>query len=112
MSFIQTFSSLQTFFLALSLNPDVLRKAQAQLDAVVGPGRLPEYADRGNLPYITAIVKECLRWHPVLPLGVPHLTTQDMEYRGYFIPAKTILLANAWYVMSCLCTLVLVSSLD
>ncbi|RDX53565.1 cytochrome P450 [Lentinus brumalis] len=91
-----TFSSLQTFFLALSLNPEVQRKAQAQLDAIVGPGRLPEHADRSNLPYITAIVKECLRWHPVLPFGVPHLTTQDIEYRGYFIPARTVLLANAW----------------
>ncbi|RPD62673.1 CyP450 monooxygenase [Lentinus tigrinus ALCF2SS1-7] len=91
-----TFSSLQTFFLALSLNPNVLRKAQAQLHAVVGPRRLPVHADRENLPYITAIVKECLRWHPVLPFGLPHLTTQDMEYRGYFIPARTLLLANAW----------------
>ncbi|KAI0330457.1 cytochrome P450 [Cubamyces sp. BRFM 1775] len=91
-----TYSTLQTFFLAMSLNPDAQRKAQEELDLVVGPNRLPDIDDRDALPYISAIVKECLRWHPALPLAVPHCTSQDQEYNGYFIPSGTLLVANSW----------------
>ena len=51
------------------LNPDVQRKAQRELDQVVGPHRLPDFADQPSLPYVDAIVKETLRWNPVVPLG-------------------------------------------
>ena len=51
------------------LHPEVQKKAQAEIDAVVGPDRLPTFADRPNLPYIDALVKEILRWNPVAPMG-------------------------------------------
>lgn len=66
---LQTVSTLQTFFLTMALHPDVQRKAQVQLDEVVGTDRLPEFSDLDSLPYIDAIVKELMRWKPVLPLG-------------------------------------------
>lgn len=47
----------------------VQAKAQAELDTVVGPDRLPEFSDRSNLPYVNAIISELLRWQPVVPLG-------------------------------------------
>jgi cytochrome P450 len=50
-------------------HPDVLKKAQAEIDAVVGLDRLPEFSDLDSLPYITAIVKETLRWRDILPIG-------------------------------------------
>lgn len=49
--------------------PDIQKKAQAELDAVVGRYRLPDFDDRDSLPYINAIVKESMRWNQVLPLG-------------------------------------------
>lgn len=52
------------------LYPEVQRKAQEQLDAVVGRDRLPTFDDLESLPYIQAVVKEMLRWQPVTPLGV------------------------------------------
>jgi cytochrome P450 len=51
------------------LNPHCQAAAHAELDAVVGRGRLPDYDDRKNLPYINAIVTEVLRWNPVTPMG-------------------------------------------
>ncbi|EJF61737.1 cytochrome P450 [Dichomitus squalens] len=93
----QVYSTLQSVFLAMSLYPDVLRKAHAELDAVVGPHRLPEFGDRSSLVYINAIIREAMRWHVVLPLGVPHATTEDDELNGYFIPAGTLLLPATWY---------------
>jgi cytochrome P450 len=59
---------VQTLFLTLALYPEVQKKAQAEIDAVVGPHRLPDFEDRPSLPYINAIVKESMRWHLTLPL--------------------------------------------
>lgn len=84
-------------FLAMSLYPEVLKKAHSELDTIVGPRRLPDFDDYGSLVYIQAIVKECLRWQNVLPLGVPHSTIADDEFHGYFIPAGTVLIPNVWY---------------
>ncbi|KAI0646467.1 cytochrome P450 [Trametes meyenii] len=91
-----TFSSVVAFFLAMTNFPEVQAKAQAELDAVVGPGRLPHFDDRPSLPYINALVKECLRWHIVVPLSLPHRTTEDEVYNGYFIPKGTLILSNTW----------------
>jgi cytochrome P450 len=86
------------FFLAMIVFPDVQRKAQEEIDRVVGPDRLPSFDDRDNLPYINAIVKEILRWHPVAPMGVPHVSTEDDLYDGYLIPKGALVLPNIWYV--------------
>lgn len=83
----------------MTLYPDVQRKAQAALDAVVGPDRLPDFGDSDALPYIHAIVRETLRWHVVAPLGVPHRTIRDDEFHGYFVPAGTNVFPNAWCVL-------------
>lgn len=91
-------SAAQSFILAMAMNPDVQLKAQQQLDEVVGSNRLPLLSDRPSLPYIDALVKESLRWQPVLPLGIAHKSIADDEYRGYFIPKGTIVIANQWYV--------------
>ena len=82
----------------MSLNPEVLRKAHAELDAVVGSDRLPNFSDREELVYVNAIIKEVMRWHTVVPLSVPHSTVADDELHGYFIPAGTVLLPNSWCV--------------
>ena len=87
---------MQSFFLAMALNPEVQRKARAELDSIVGPDRLPTHEDGPSLPYINAIVKESLRWQNAVPLAVPHQTTEDTVYDGYFIPKRTILLPNSW----------------
>ncbi|KAL7280059.1 hypothetical protein ACG7TL_006474 [Trametes sanguinea] len=94
-----TSSMMQGGFKALSLYPDVQKKAQAELDAVIGPGRLPEHEDRDNLVYINALMKEILRWHLPVPIGIPHKTIEDDDFRGYFIPADTITIVNIWDIL-------------
>ncbi|XP_006456136.1 hypothetical protein AGABI2DRAFT_227934 [Agaricus bisporus var. bisporus H97] len=92
-------SSLSSFFLAMLLYPEVLRKAREELDRVIGRGRLPDFTDRDTLPYITAIAKETLRWNPVAPLGLPHMATENDVFRGYFIPAGTLIMGNTWTIL-------------
>ena len=58
----QTYGSLASFMLAMVRNPDVLRRAREEIDNVVGSSRLPEFADRDNLPYLSALVEEVYRY--------------------------------------------------
>ena len=74
--------------------PTVMKKAQEELDRVVGIGRLPEFDDMERLPYIQAVVKETLRWRPILPLGVAHSNICDDVYNGMFIPKGSRVQAN------------------
>jgi len=83
----------------MALYPEVQKKAQAELDAVVGPDRLPLFSDRSSLTYINAMVKESMRWQLVLPLAIPHMSTDDDEYDGYFIPKGSIVIGNGWSIL-------------
>lgn len=51
------------------LFPHAQQRAQAELDSIVGSGRLPTFSDKDNLPYVTAVMYETLRWHTVTPLS-------------------------------------------
>ena len=99
----------------MAVYPEVQKKAQAEIDVVVGPNRLPDFRDRPSLPYISAIVKESSRWNVVFPIGrpfviiivatfltssegIPHMSTIDDEYNGFYIPKGTIIIGNAWLV--------------
>jgi cytochrome P450 len=73
----------------MAMHPEIQKAAREELDAVIGPDRLPAFEDYDSLPYIQAIVMECTRWLPVIPLGVPHCVTRDDYYKGYFIPKGT-----------------------
>ncbi|KAF8871149.1 cytochrome P450 [Infundibulicybe gibba] len=85
--------------MAMALYPDTQWKAQAELDLVVGKGRLPDFTDRASLPYVNALAKKVMRWHSILPLGVAHASTNDDEYDGYFIPKGSIILWSSWRVL-------------
>ncbi|KAF8576118.1 cytochrome P450, partial [Ramaria rubella] len=91
-----TVSAMNSFILAMLLSPETQKKAQAELDSVVGMDRLPEFSDRESLPYINALCQEVLRWNPVAPLGVAHRVTQDDVYGDYFIPEGSLVMGNSW----------------
>ena len=78
------------------LYPEVQKKAQEEIDVVVGNNRLPSFSDRESLPYTNALVLEVLRWHSIIPTGLPHRVTKDMIYDGYFIPEGSTIIPNIW----------------
>ncbi|KAJ3545757.1 hypothetical protein NM688_g5589 [Phlebia brevispora] len=90
-----TAAAVYTFIFAMVLYPEVQRKAQKEIDDVVGNDRLPNFNDRASLPYVDCVLQECRRWHPVLPTGMPHRTTEDDEYKGMFIPKGATVISNA-----------------
>lgn len=89
-------SVLECFFFAMSLFPEKQRKAQEEIDRVIGPDRLPTFGDQDSLPYIDAIFRETLRWLPPSPLTIPHVAEEDDIYKGYFIPKGSIVYPNVW----------------
>ncbi|KAJ7729932.1 cytochrome P450 [Mycena metata] len=92
-----TVSELETFVLAMTTYPEVQKKAQKELDEVLQHTRLPSFDD--SFPYVEAIVRECLRWRPVLPLGVSHAATETSTYKGYVIPAGAVIIPNTWAIL-------------
>ncbi|KIK97014.1 hypothetical protein PAXRUDRAFT_10437 [Paxillus rubicundulus Ve08.2h10] len=94
-------STLHTFILAMLLYPEVQAKAQAEIDSIIGSGRLPHFDDRQSLPYVDAILRELIRWNPVVPLGkyrngIPHATSGEDVYEGYYIPKGSMVIINVW----------------
>lgn len=100
--------------------PEVQKKAQLEIDTIIGSDRLPTAADRDNLPYIHALCLEVYRWSPVGPLGVqlrfrictsrrsadanvavPHRLMEDDVYEGYYFPKGSIVIPNVWCGLCC-----------
>lgn len=95
----QTSAAFDFLFFVLVAFPDILKKAQEEIDRVVGSERLPDFTDEHKLPYISAIVKEILRWGAFVPTGIPHTNAADDVYKGYFIPKGSFIVPNAWYAL-------------
>ncbi|KAJ4001835.1 cytochrome P450 1 [Lentinula boryana] len=94
----QTMSSISSFLLAMCMHPDVQAKAQEEIDRVIGRDRLPTFEDRRSLPYVEAVYREVMRLDPPIPLGFPHVSTEDDFYRGYHIPKGCSVVANIWAI--------------
>ncbi|KAJ7803147.1 cytochrome P450 [Mycena olivaceomarginata] len=80
------------FLLAMVLHPEVLAKAQKEIDTVVGRDRLPTFSDRASLPFVEALLSETYRW------GLPHRLMEDDVYRGMFIPKGSLIFGNVWAI--------------
>ncbi|KAF8439067.1 cytochrome P450 [Boletus edulis BED1] len=89
-------SVITLFLLMMVVNPKAQKTAQAQIDSVVGGNRMPMIKDRSSLPYVDAILRETLRYSPVVPLSIPHAVVDDDIYGGFRIPKGAIVTSNLW----------------
>ncbi|KAJ7577362.1 cytochrome P450 [Mycena floridula] len=87
---------LSWFLEAMVLHPEAQKRAQEEIDRVVGRHRLPTFQDFEHLPFFRAMVKETMRWRGVSPLAVPHRLCQDDYYEGHLLPKDTICVVNVW----------------
>ncbi|CAI0465003.1 unnamed protein product, partial [Linum tenue] len=96
-----TDTSAGTIEWAMSLllnHPEILTKARAELDIVIGHNRLVQESDYTKLPYLQGIINETLRLYPPGPLLMPHQSLEDCIIGGYPIPKRTMLFVNAWAI--------------
>jgi flavonoid 3',5'-hydroxylase len=94
-----TSSSIIEWALAEMLrNPNILLRAQKEIDQVVGKGRMLVESDLQKLPYLQAICKETYRLHPSTPLSVPRVSNKACQINGYYIPKNTRFNVNIWAI--------------
>lgn len=91
-----TSSIIIAFMHALTKWPEVQKKAQKQIDEVVGDNRSPTMDDYAQLPYVAACVKEAMRWRPVVPLGFPHVLSEDDVVGDMVLPKGSQIFINAY----------------
>jgi len=96
LSILQPQLTLKVFLVAMIRFPQVLKRAQAEVDSVVGRDRLPSLEDKDNLPLIRSVVLEVQRWRPVSPLPEPHVLTEDDVFDGQFLPKGSIMWPSLW----------------
>lgn len=104
----------------MAVHPKIQQRAQAEIDEKIGLDQVPHPAQSTELDYLTAILKEVLRYAPVGNMGessrsfvmdrpldifllwpaLPHRVTEDDEFAGYRIPKDATVIANVWYAPS------------
>ena len=82
----------------MAVHPEIQKKAQKEIDQLLGGERLPTLADQDDLPYISAVIKEIYRWHTPLPISIPKALTEDDVYKGYHMPKGATVMENVWAV--------------
>ncbi|KAM7257872.1 hypothetical protein ACFE04_013613 [Oxalis oulophora] len=90
-------SAIEWALAELINHPDIMKKAQQEIEQVVGPNRLVTESDCPNLPYIQAIVKETFRLHSPIPV-ITRRCTQTCTVNGYTVVEGTLLFVNMWAI--------------
>ncbi|KAF8007203.1 hypothetical protein BT93_K1258 [Corymbia citriodora subsp. variegata] len=96
-----TDTSTVTIEWAMSLllnHPNIMKKAQAELDNIVGRDRLADEAYIHKLPCLQNIINEALQLFPPAPLLVPHESAEDCTIGGFDVPRGTMILVNVWAI--------------
>ncbi|XAR63793.1 Flavonoid 3'-monooxygenase [Bertholletia excelsa] len=91
-------STVEWAIAELIRHPNILARAQQELDTIVGPGRLVTESDLAQLTFLQAVIKETFRLHPSTPLSLPRMAAQSCEINGYHIPEGSTLLVNVWAI--------------
>ncbi|ESO95073.1 hypothetical protein LOTGIDRAFT_232181 [Lottia gigantea] len=91
-------STLQWCVLYMMTNESVQEKVFQEIKEKVGLQRIPELEDMESLPFTEACLLETIRISCIFPFALPHSTTRDTKFQGYFIPDKTLVFVNMWSV--------------
>lgn len=93
-----TSTGLHWLILTLSMYPEVQRKAQEEVDRVIGRDRLPGQADQASLPYLRCILREAFRFRPPGRINIPHMATESFSFRGHVVHRGTWIISNYYSI--------------
>ncbi|XP_046567027.1 farnesoate epoxidase-like [Haliotis rubra] len=95
--YVTSKSTLLGMMLMILHRPDIQQKLQKEISEAIGD-RVPSLKDHMNTPYFDAFLFEMMRYTSQLPLGLPHMIREEIEYNGCRIPEKSMLLPNLYYM--------------
>ncbi|XP_037544920.1 cytochrome P450 2K1 [Nematolebias whitei] len=84
-----TATTLQWSLLLMAKYPHFQDQVQEELVRVIG-SREVSVEDRKNLPFTDAVIHETQRLASIIPTAIPHKTSQDVTFQGYFIKKNTV----------------------
>ncbi|XP_068635965.1 flavonoid 3'-monooxygenase CYP75B137-like [Aristolochia californica] len=93
-----TWTTMEWAMTEVMKHPEVMKKAQEELDKVVGKNHPVEETHLAHLHYVNAFVKEVLRLHPVVPLMLPRTPSQSTTLGGFMVPKASRVLVNMWAI--------------
>ncbi|GMH25601.1 hypothetical protein Nepgr_027444 [Nepenthes gracilis] len=79
-------------------NPPKMRKAQAELNRIVGKDNPVNESHIPNLTYLQLVINETLRLHPPTPFLLPRTTSADVELSGFTVPKNAQILVNVFAI--------------
>ncbi|XP_072285474.1 cytochrome P450 2C16-like [Pyxicephalus adspersus] len=82
-------TTLRYGLLILLKHADVEERIHKEIDHVIGRNRAPCIEDRTRMPYMEAVIHEIQRFIDLIPLGIPHKVTRDVNFRNFVIPKDT-----------------------
>ncbi|XP_071999862.1 cytochrome P450 2K1-like [Engystomops pustulosus] len=83
-----TSTTLRWGLLLMMKYPDIQKKVQSEIENVIGSAQ-PQVEHRKEMPYTDAVIHEIQRFGDIVPGNLPHATTTDITFRGYFLPKGT-----------------------
>ncbi|KAF5307945.1 hypothetical protein FQR65_LT06512 [Abscondita terminalis] len=92
-----TLTTLRWYFLYMAAYPEIQEQIHEELDRVLGK-RPPSLEDVQLLPLTQAAIAETQRIRSVVPLGIPHATTDDIQLFGHLLPKNTMIIPLQWAV--------------
>uniref|UniRef100_H2YMP4 Uncharacterized protein n=1 Tax=Ciona savignyi TaxID=51511 RepID=H2YMP4_CIOSA len=93
-----TATTLRWALLSLIHHPKKQEKLRKEIFKFLGKEKIPAVDNKSYMPYTCAFMQEVYRYRTIAPLGVAHMTNEDVNLNGYSIPNGTTIFVNLWAV--------------